>query len=425
MKLFTLIISTILTVTTAEIHAIIAAISNGYSNYRHQADACHAYHILLSKGIKAANIIVFLSDDIAFHPKNPFPGTLFNYPSPSIAKDVYTGCLIDYSGSAVSAENFLAVLSGNADKVERQGTGRVLTATAADNVFIYTVGHGSTGFLQFPTGELFGDDLIEILTDMHVDGKFKSLAMYVEACHSGSLFEDELPEDIVIYTVTAADSHEPSYATFCAPYDTVAGKSIGSCLGDLFSINWLSELEQNDRETLEEQFKQIKSKTDKSNVSRFGDMTLSQQEAAVYQGKSRGFLKAFTEKEDLVELSVKSAVSAAQVKHLYLEMEANQSNDYLASFDHQQYDDKKAELKMIEEKLKEILKEKGVRKSKKEGRHCYKKAVRKFRERCHEDVEEATDLINVLNEKCYFVENEVVLRILEELCEKRVRKEYE
>ena len=51
--------------TTAANYAVIVAGSNGYYNYRHQADACHAYQILHKHGIPDENIVVFMYDDIA------------------------------------------------------------------------------------------------------------------------------------------------------------------------------------------------------------------------------------------------------------------------------------------------------------------------------------------------------------------------
>jgi legumain len=65
----------------AEHFAVLVAGSNGYWNYRHQADICHAYQILISKGMKPENIITMAYDDIANDGSNPFPGQLFNKPS--------------------------------------------------------------------------------------------------------------------------------------------------------------------------------------------------------------------------------------------------------------------------------------------------------------------------------------------------------
>ena len=47
--------------------AVLIAGSNGYWNYRHQADVCHAYQMLRNGGLKEENIIVFMYDDIAYN----------------------------------------------------------------------------------------------------------------------------------------------------------------------------------------------------------------------------------------------------------------------------------------------------------------------------------------------------------------------
>ena len=38
--------------------AVLVAGSRGWDNYRHQADVCHAFHLLRSRGIPEANIVV-------------------------------------------------------------------------------------------------------------------------------------------------------------------------------------------------------------------------------------------------------------------------------------------------------------------------------------------------------------------------------
>ena len=84
--------------------AVIVAGSNGYWNYRHQADSCHAYQVLKKAGYKADNIIHFAYDDIANNSQNPIKGKLFNHPDGS---DVYGGCVIDYKGADVTSNNYL------------------------------------------------------------------------------------------------------------------------------------------------------------------------------------------------------------------------------------------------------------------------------------------------------------------------------
>jgi legumain len=68
---------------------------------------------------------------------------------------------------------------------------------------------------------------------------------YLEACESGSMFLDLKP-NTGIYGLSAADPTESSWGYYCPPDDRVFGKSLGSCLGDHFSINWMEDTETGD-----------------------------------------------------------------------------------------------------------------------------------------------------------------------------------
>ena len=57
-----------------KIWVVLVAGSNGYWNYRHQADVCHAYQIVHKHGIPDENIIVMMYDDIANNRENPEKG---------------------------------------------------------------------------------------------------------------------------------------------------------------------------------------------------------------------------------------------------------------------------------------------------------------------------------------------------------------
>ena len=117
--------------------AILAAGSEGYWNYRHQADVYHAYQILLKRGYNPDHIIVFAQDDITNNTRNPFPGKVFNKKN---GEDVYSGVKIDYKGKDNSGSNFIKVLTGDKQGMTGIGTGRVLESTSKDNVlFIFLI----------------------------------------------------------------------------------------------------------------------------------------------------------------------------------------------------------------------------------------------------------------------------------------------
>ncbi len=93
---------------------------------------------------------------------------------------------------------------------------------------------------------LYADQLHDTLNYMHENRMYKEMVMYIEACESGSLFEGILQTDIEIYALTAADADEPSWSTYCFPNDKINGTSMGTCLGDMFSVNWIEDVETSD-----------------------------------------------------------------------------------------------------------------------------------------------------------------------------------
>ena len=92
------------------------------------------------------------------------------------------------------------------------------------------------------------------------------MVIYMEACESGSMFEDILSNTINVYATTASNAHESSYACY---YD----QERGTYLGDVYSIVWMedSDTEKIDQETLFRQYLITKKHTNTSHVMEFGD----------------------------------------------------------------------------------------------------------------------------------------------------------
>ena len=186
-------IAAFLSACSAEKYAVLIAGSNGWSNYRHQADIAHAYTILTEGGISKENIITMMYDDVAHAWRNKFKGQLFNRPDAddgTAPKDVYAAVKdhIDYKKHEVTPKNFVKVLTG-----DTSANGRVLKSGPEDEVFIYFADHGGVGILGFPTrlgifGQtLHADELHDALKTMKVKNMFKKLTFYVEACESGTV----------------------------------------------------------------------------------------------------------------------------------------------------------------------------------------------------------------------------------------------
>lgn len=254
---------------------VIVAGSNGWYNYRHQADACHAYQIIHRNGIPDEQIIVMMYDDIANSEDNPTPGIVINRPN---GTDVYKGVPKDYTGEDVTPENFLAVLRGDAEAVRGKGSGKVLKSGPRDHVFVYFTDHGATGILVFPSDDLHVKDLNKTIRYMYEHKMYQKMVFYIEACESGSMM-NHLPDDINVYATTAANPKESSYACY---YD----EKRNTYLGDWYSVNWMedSDVEDLTKETLHKQYHLVKSHTNTSHVMQYGNKSISSMKVMQFQG---------------------------------------------------------------------------------------------------------------------------------------------
>ena len=258
---------------SGNIWAVLVAGSNGWYNYRHQADVCHAYQILKSHGVPDERIVVMMYDDIAHNPSNPTPGKIINKPG---GPNVYEGVPKDYVGDDVSAENFLKVLEG--DQELKNAGNKVLESGEEDHVFIFYSDHGAVGLVAMPTGTLYAKDFIKTLDKLHEGNKYRRMVVYIEACESGSMFDGILDREKRIYGVTASGPDESSWAYYC---DT------GVCLGDEFSVKWMEDSDavgDLNKETLAQQFKHVKAAVKKSGVHHYGDLSFNESPVAEFQG---------------------------------------------------------------------------------------------------------------------------------------------
>ncbi|XP_055819310.1 vacuolar-processing enzyme-like [Solanum dulcamara] len=277
--------------------AVLVAGSNGWFNYRHQADVCHAYQILKKGGLKDENIIVFMYDDIANNTMNPRPGVIINNPH---GQDVYKGVPKDYVGDDVNADNFFNVILANKSGITG-GSGKVLNSAPNDHIFIYYTDHGGPGIVSMPTGVVYANDLINVLKKKHASATYSKLVFYLEACESGSMFDGLLPEGLNIYVTTASNPNESSWGTYCGVggagdpclVECPPHEFKGVCLGDLYSVAWMEDSDARDRqtETLNDQYNMVANRTAAnltygSHVMQYGDTVLSVDDLSQYMGAS-------------------------------------------------------------------------------------------------------------------------------------------
>lgn len=270
-----------ISITECKNWALLVAGSNEYMNYRHQADVCHAYHIVRNHGIPEENIVVMMYDDIAHNTENPFKGNIINQPN---GTNLYPGVIIDYNKKDVTPQVFLAVLTGNSSGVEQLTgkKGKVIDSNGGDHIFVNFVDHGAPGILAFPEDVLNAKDLENAITQMYNNNRYKKMVFYVEACESGSMFSKLLPNNINVFASTAANPDESSYACY---WDG----DRQTYLGDLYSVNWMqdSDVEDLSAETLATQFSITKKETNESHVMEYGDKTIGKMTVAEFQGNQR------------------------------------------------------------------------------------------------------------------------------------------
>jgi len=323
---------------------VLAAGSYGWSNYRHQADVCHAYQIVKSHGIPDERIIVFMYDDIADNPLNPTKGVIVNHPN---GTNVYPGVPKDYTGVYLQANLFLEVLEGKKMSV---GSGKTLNSTEKDHVFVYFADHGAKGLVVFGRDLLKAHDLQATIKKMHAARKFAKLVFYLEACESGSMFQGLLNPNMNVYATTASNATTSSFACYFDPIRRVF-------LGDVYSVKWMedSDLENIEVETLEQQYKRVKRETNTSQVCQFGDKKLSSLSVGEFQGRKKA--ESFAPPVPPSWLSCgKTAVSSPQVPL------ATQENIIKFSQDpaeietaREKIEEIKTERKAIEDKTEDIL----------------------------------------------------------------------
>ncbi|KAF6215910.1 hypothetical protein GE061_000245 [Apolygus lucorum] len=247
--------------------ALLVAGSNSYMNYRHQADVCHSYHVMIAEGIPAERIIVMMYDDIAYSALNPFPGTIINRPG---GPNVYKGVKIDYRGTDVTPTNFLRVLKGDKQAMQGIGSGRVIESDRDTNIFVYFSDHGGYQVLAFPTGFLLASSLTNTLIEMYRSNRYNKIIMYIEACFAGSLFDGILPNNMRVFAMTASARNENSYPLF---WDY----SYRAHLADVFSFFWLDRMDSTRNGTFDQffnQFQVLRLQVPTSHVEIYGDFSI-------------------------------------------------------------------------------------------------------------------------------------------------------
>jgi len=100
------------------------------------------------------------------------------------------------------------------------------------------------------------------------------------------MFDGILPPNVNIYATTASNPSESSWGTYCPPQDMVNGVELNSCLGDLYSVNWMENSDlDGPSEPLEVQYTIVTNETTQSHVMQYGDLTWTNEATGDYIGE--------------------------------------------------------------------------------------------------------------------------------------------
>ena len=244
--------------------AVIVSTSQGWENYRHQADALAVYHLLRGQGFSDDRIIFFSVDDVPWNSQNPLPGDIHHTPGGPNLRD---GADIDYSGERVTWDNLRSALLGD----RTAATPQVLESTAESQVFLYIADHGKASTLPFAYGPALKDKALAELTDeMYARGKFRQMLIMTEICFGESLGGGITTPGVIYFT--AAAKRESSFG---AIYDA----EINQWLADDFTARTLEIIRDNPWISLEELYltvygRVIGSHVKLVNYKNFGDLSL-------------------------------------------------------------------------------------------------------------------------------------------------------
>ena len=182
-------------------YAVLVAASQGWKNYRHQADVLGFYHYLKAKGYDDDHIILIMADDIAYNERNPLQGVVRRELS---GTNLYEDVQIDYRLGTLTLSDLKQILTGEPSEAYPVTLG----SGTSDNVLFFWSGHGTQqGWEWKDTEHLDAGFARSMFSDM----QFRKMFAIIETCYSGGVAQGctGIPG---LLMMTAANPHETSKA---------------------------------------------------------------------------------------------------------------------------------------------------------------------------------------------------------------------
>ena len=221
-------------------YAVLVQGSNGWENYRHEADVLSIYQMLKANGFDDDHIILITADDCANAPENTDKGAVRTDPD---GKNLREGAVIDYCNADLTPQDICHILIGN--KTDR--TPIVLPADAGQNVLLFWSGHGRSkainGINEMTWRNLSAGHgmtvnlLAETLRTMAANRQFRQMLVCLEPCYSANMGEalEGIPG---VLAICSAGTYEQSFADSWS-------NELGIWMCDRFSRNLIGHVTEN------------------------------------------------------------------------------------------------------------------------------------------------------------------------------------
>lgn len=229
-------------------YAVLVAASEGWRNYRHQADVLGFYHYLKGQGYDDDHILLIMADDIAYNEKNPMPGVVRRELS---GNNLYDDVQIDYKLSDLTLDDLKQILTGEPSE-EYPVT---LGSSVNDNVLFFWSGHGTQRGWKWKEKEDLSADFART---MFSDMQFRKQFAIIETCYSGGVAQGCIGIPGLLM-MTAANPYETSKA------DTFDNE-LQAYLSNTFTSSILSQLESNPQSIIRDLYLHAFDKTNGSHV---------------------------------------------------------------------------------------------------------------------------------------------------------------
>ena len=229
-------------------YAVLVAASEGWKNYRHQADVLGMYHYLKGMGYDDDHIILIMADDIAHNERNPLKGVIRRELD---GENLYEDVHIDYQLGDLTLNDLKQILTGEPSEAYPVTLG----SSANDNVLFFWSGHGTQqGWKWKETENLNADFARPMFSAM----KFRKMFAIIETCYSGGVAQDctGIPG---LLMMTAANPYETSKAD---AFDN----ELQVYLSNTFTSSILSQLESHPQTVIRDLYLHAFDKTNGSHV---------------------------------------------------------------------------------------------------------------------------------------------------------------